>query len=218
MSLANSGEILVTSTTKGLTTGSGFGFEDFSAHELKGVPGTWQVFGVTAVDGAERGVPLAAAEAAERRATIEPGTGRERPPPRAMIAAGLALLVTVAGVALAVTRGRPGSPPRTRSIAVLSEVVVQVDPEREPAIVKSIPVAVPRVSVPGVTLPTSAHSMVVGQGGVWTVRFRYLFSTSTPHARSWKTASRSNSGSRSRSTSREARTRSGSRTTEASTR
>jgi class 3 adenylate cyclase len=42
MSLADAGEILVTSTTKELTTGSGFGFEDFSAHELKGVPGTWQ--------------------------------------------------------------------------------------------------------------------------------------------------------------------------------
>jgi class 3 adenylate cyclase/streptogramin lyase len=175
MSLADAGEILVTSTTKDLTTGSGFGFEDFSAHELKGVPGTWLVFAVTAVDGADRGLPLAADEAAERRAKIDPGAGRERPSLKAMIAAGLALLVAVAGVAFAATRGRPGSPPRTRSTEALSEVVVQVDPEREPPIVKSISVPVPRVSVPGVTLPTSAHSMVVGQGGVWTVRFRYLF-------------------------------------------
>ena len=176
MSLADAGEILVTSTTKELTTGSGFGFEDFSAHELKGVPGTWRIFGVTAVDGAERGLPLAAAEAAERRATIDPGAGRERPSLKAMIAAGLALLVAVAGIAFAVTRGRPGSPPRTRSVAAPpSEAVVQIDPNREPPILKSISVPVPRVSVPGVTLPTSAHSMVVGQGGVWTVRFRYLF-------------------------------------------
>ncbi len=175
MSLADAGEILVTSTTKELTTGSGFGFEDFSAHELKGVPGTWQVFGVTAVDGAERGLPLAAAEAAERRATIEPGAGRERPSLKALIAAGLALLVAVAGVAFAVTRGRSGSPPPTPSTAALSEVVVQVDPEREPPILKSIPVPVPRVPTLGVTLPTSAHSMVLGQGGVWTVRFQYLF-------------------------------------------
>ena len=29
--------------------------------------------------------------------------------------------------------------------------------------------------MPGATLPTSQHSMVVGQGGVWTVRFRDLF-------------------------------------------
>ena len=52
---------------------------------------------------------------------------------------------------------------------------MQVDPEREPPILKSIPVPVPRVPTPGVTLPTSAHSMVVGQGGVWTVRFQYLY-------------------------------------------
>jgi hypothetical protein len=44
----------VTSTTKELVTGSGFAFEDFSAHELKGVPGTWQVFAVTRVDDRER--------------------------------------------------------------------------------------------------------------------------------------------------------------------
>jgi YVTN family beta-propeller protein len=174
MSLADAGEILVTSTTKELVTGSGFGFEDFSAHELKGVPGTWQVFAVTAVDGSERGLPLGAAEAAERRATIEQGAGRERSSLIAMIAAGLALLV-VAGVAFAVTRGRPGSPPRTRSTDVPSEAVVQLDPEREPSVVKSIPVPVPTVPVPGVTLPTAAHSMVVGQGGVWTVRFGDLF-------------------------------------------
>jgi streptogramin lyase len=36
--------------------------------------------------------------------------------------------------------------------------------------------------VPGVTLPTSAHSMVVGQGGVWTVRFRYLFNVDPSHS------------------------------------
>jgi class 3 adenylate cyclase/streptogramin lyase len=175
MSLAGEGELLVTSTTKELVTGSGFGFEDLSAHELKGVPGTWQVFAVTTIDGEPRARALPAAEAAERRATIEPGAGRERPSLKALIAAGLALLVAVAGVAFAVTRGRSGSPRPTPSTAALSEVVVQVDPEREPPILKSIPVPVPRVSVPGVTLPTSAHSMVVGQGGVWTVRFRYLF-------------------------------------------
>jgi class 3 adenylate cyclase/streptogramin lyase len=175
MSLADAGDILVTSTTKELVTGSGFGFEDFSAHELKGVPGTWQVFAVTGVNDEQRARPLPAAEAAERRAAIEPSAARERPPLKALIAAGLVLLVAVAGVAFAVTRGRSGSPPRTRSTAALSEAVVQVDPEREPPILKSIPVPVPGASVPGVTLPTSAHSMVVGQGGVWTVRFRYLF-------------------------------------------
>jgi class 3 adenylate cyclase/streptogramin lyase len=176
MSLADAGEILVTSTTKELTTGSGFGFEDFSAHELKGVPGTWQVFGVTAVEGAERARPLRAPEAAERLSTIQPPIGRSRPRRPTLVAGALAGLVTIGAVAFAATRGqKPEEPARTASTGPRAGAVVQVDPEREPPILKSIPVPVPSGSVPGVTLPTSAHSMVVGQGGVWTVRFRYLF-------------------------------------------
>jgi len=175
MSLAGPGEILVTSTTKELVTGSGFGFEDFSAHELKGVPGTWQVFGVTGVDGKERERPLPAAEAAERRAAIQPATGRERPHGAALIAGTLVGLVTIVAVAYALTREDPSRPKPRDEPTQLSQVVVQVDPERDPPIVKSISVPVPRVPGPGVSLDTSAHSMVVGQGGVWTVRFRTLF-------------------------------------------
>jgi len=176
MSLAGAGEILVTTTTKELVTGSDFAFEDFSAHELKGVPGTWQVFAVTGVDDRERERPLLAADAAERRAAIEPSAHRERSRRPALIAAGSGLLLVIAAIAFTATRGRqPEEPARTASTGPRSGAVVQVDPEREPPILKSIPVPVPRVSVPGVTLPTSAHSMVVGQGSVWTVRFRYLF-------------------------------------------
>ncbi len=176
MSLADAGDILVTSTTKELVTGSGFGFEDFSAHELKGVPGTWRVFAVTGVNDEQRERPLPAAEAAERRAAIEPSTGRARPHRSVLLAAGSALLVLIAAVAFAATRGQqPEEPDRTGSTGPPSGAVVQVDPERVPPILKSIPVLVPRVRVPGVTLPTSQHSMVVGQGGVWTVRFRDLF-------------------------------------------
>jgi len=131
MSLADAGDILVTSTTKELVTGSGFGFEDFSAHELKGVPGTWQVFGVTGVDGKERERPLPAAEAAERRAAVHPSTGRERPPSKALLGAGLALLVAIAGIAFVVTRDDSVSPRATgaKSKAPASESVVQIDPE-----------------------------------------------------------------------------------------
>jgi class 3 adenylate cyclase len=176
MSLADAGDILVTSTTKELVTGSGFGFEDFSAHELKGVPGTWQVFAVTAVDGAERARPLPAAEAAERLSTIQPPTGSSRPRRPTLVVGALAGLVTIGAVAFAATRGQqPEEPDRTGSTGPPSGAVVQVDPERAPPIVKSIPVPVPRVRVPGVTLPTSPLSMVVGQGGIWTVRFRDLF-------------------------------------------
>jgi class 3 adenylate cyclase len=44
--LATAGEILVSSTVKDLTVGSGLGFEDRGSHDLKGVPGEWRLFEV----------------------------------------------------------------------------------------------------------------------------------------------------------------------------
>jgi pimeloyl-ACP methyl ester carboxylesterase len=45
--MAGGGETLVSSTVKDLVVGSGIEFEDRGAHELKGVPGEWQIFAVT---------------------------------------------------------------------------------------------------------------------------------------------------------------------------
>lgn len=45
-SLANPGEVLVSRTVADLVVGSGIEFEDRGDHELKGVPGRWQLFGV----------------------------------------------------------------------------------------------------------------------------------------------------------------------------
>jgi class 3 adenylate cyclase len=44
--LADTGEILVSSSLPPLVTGSGIRFEDRGMHELKGVPGPWKVFAV----------------------------------------------------------------------------------------------------------------------------------------------------------------------------
>jgi len=44
--LARAGEILVSSTVKDLTAGSGLQFEDAGEHELKGVPGQWHLYRV----------------------------------------------------------------------------------------------------------------------------------------------------------------------------
>jgi pimeloyl-ACP methyl ester carboxylesterase len=46
-SLAGAGEVLVSSTVKDLTVGSGIEFEDRGGHTLKGVPGEWRLFAVT---------------------------------------------------------------------------------------------------------------------------------------------------------------------------
>jgi len=40
--------VLVSSTVKDLVIGSGIEFADRGAHELKGVPGKWRLFAVTA--------------------------------------------------------------------------------------------------------------------------------------------------------------------------
>lgn len=44
MALAGAGEVLVSSTTRDLVSGSGIAFEARGTHALKGVPGEWQVF------------------------------------------------------------------------------------------------------------------------------------------------------------------------------
>jgi class 3 adenylate cyclase len=43
---AGPGEVLVSSTVKDLTAGSGLVFEDAGEHELKGIPGAWHIFRV----------------------------------------------------------------------------------------------------------------------------------------------------------------------------
>ena len=44
--LAEPNDVLVSSTLRDLVIGSGLGFEDRGAYELKGVPGEWQLFAV----------------------------------------------------------------------------------------------------------------------------------------------------------------------------
>jgi class 3 adenylate cyclase len=45
-SLAEPGEVLVSSTVRDLVAGSGIQFEERGTHQLKGVPGEWRLFAV----------------------------------------------------------------------------------------------------------------------------------------------------------------------------
>jgi class 3 adenylate cyclase len=47
---AGAGEILVSQTVRDLVAGSGIRFVDRGTHELKGIPGSWQVFAVAAAE------------------------------------------------------------------------------------------------------------------------------------------------------------------------
>jgi class 3 adenylate cyclase len=46
--LAEPGEVLVSSTLRDLTVGSGRTLTDRGEHDLKGVPGPWRLYAVTA--------------------------------------------------------------------------------------------------------------------------------------------------------------------------
>ena len=46
--LAGPGEVLVSSTVKDLVVGSGIAFADRGSHVLKGVPGEWRLYAVSA--------------------------------------------------------------------------------------------------------------------------------------------------------------------------
>jgi class 3 adenylate cyclase len=46
--MAGPDEVLVSSTVKDLVAGSGIQFEERGVHELKGVPGMWQILAVIA--------------------------------------------------------------------------------------------------------------------------------------------------------------------------
>ena len=47
-SLAEPGEVLVSSTVRDLIVGAGWTLTDRGDHELKGVPGAWRIFAATA--------------------------------------------------------------------------------------------------------------------------------------------------------------------------
>lgn len=111
MALGGAAEVLATSTVKDLVLGADLTFADRGAHELKGVPGTWQVYTVTAVDAVSVAEPLAAEVAEARLAdvTAEPVARRSRW--IVGVAAAAAFALAVAGVVMATRRGdHPAGP------------------------------------------------------------------------------------------------------------
>jgi Adenylate and Guanylate cyclase catalytic domain len=114
MSLAGPAEVLVTSTVRDLVAGSGMVFEDLSAHELKGVPGTWQLFALREMEGEPVLPPLTGAAAAERLAeVVPPGAARRRRP--VFIGAGAVIVAGVAVWAILASGGGGEHPSATGS-------------------------------------------------------------------------------------------------------
>ena len=77
MGRAGAAEVLTTGTVRDLVVGGAATFEPFGDVELKGVPGRWTLYRLTALDGRSLPTPLVGDEAASRRA-VERGGGRGR--------------------------------------------------------------------------------------------------------------------------------------------
>jgi class 3 adenylate cyclase len=100
MSQARPGEVLVSGVMRDLVAGSGFTFEDRGLRTLKGIPGEWHVFAVSAVDGVTRQSPLKPTKAAELRGSIRPPPLMKRRVGRALA---VAIIVAVLFIALLFT-------------------------------------------------------------------------------------------------------------------
>jgi len=83
--LARPSEVLVSSTVRELVLGSGFEFVERGTHGLKGVPGEWRLYAVSA-DGRQDSRPIS--EVDPETAALTPGPGATlRPRDRAMLTA-----------------------------------------------------------------------------------------------------------------------------------
>jgi DNA-binding beta-propeller fold protein YncE len=157
LTAADPGEVLVTATLRELVAGSGLEFADRGRHTLKGVPGSWQLYGLEAVDGRPLEPVPDHTAAAERRAAIAAPTLLRRRRVPAGIATGAVLLLVVA----LMLRDR-GSPP-ARDIAGPKDPplnsVVNFDPESR-KILHLTPDALERHG-------GGNPKIAVGEGGVW---------------------------------------------------
>jgi hypothetical protein len=108
MSVAGPGEVLVTNTVKDLVAGSPFAFEPFAIHELKGVPGTWQLYALAEVDARPVPRPMNAADAVARLGAIEADSGGRRR--RGWVVAGAVVALAAVAAAVVLLAGGDSTP------------------------------------------------------------------------------------------------------------
>jgi class 3 adenylate cyclase/DNA-binding beta-propeller fold protein YncE len=160
MSVASAGEVLVSSTTRDLISGSGITLADHGVHRLKGIEGEQHLFEVTAIDGQPLAPPLDAAEAERRRAAIEPLALTARRGPLIAVAAVAVVLAAIGAFAILGGGETPPSGPGDASTERPPvNAVVGIDPDTFARI------ALTRDAV----VPTGAGNprMSVGEGALW---------------------------------------------------
>ena len=179
MAAAGPAELLVTSTVRELVVGGDVSFEPVGEAELKGVPGRWTLHRVTAVGGRAVAKPLAADEAAKRRAAPTSNVKRRRPALWAALGAvALAIVVSaVWGLGLAATNADPSASPSPTAIAQPSATPTQL-PTASPRPTPRPRIAALRIdpyaSAVTVKVPADEHShagrntVLMDSGSFWT--------------------------------------------------
>lgn len=120
MGVADAAEVVITHTVKDLVAGSRFDLKERGVYELKGVPGSWTLFDVLAVDEMLRPQPIEGATvASERRAAASAAPAARRSRRWAIVAAAAVALVLVAAT-IALTRPSAAYLPAAGSVARIS--------------------------------------------------------------------------------------------------
>jgi len=161
LALAGPGEVLVTAVLRDLVPGAGVRFEDRGLHALKGVPGEWRVFAVSAIDGKPPPPPLDPEASKERLDRIPaPRIPRRMRRPAAATAV---VVVLVVGLAAFVVWGRNG--PSTGSGAQSGPGTAAVPPKGQLALIDPVTrqesIALPLDFDPG--------PVAFAEGSVWIV-------------------------------------------------
>lgn len=124
MALGGAADVLVTGTVRDLVAGGDTQWEDRGSHELKGVPGAWQIWRLEKLDVSTLPSPLDPARAASIRESHRPAAAHRRRL-RVVIAAvvGVAAVAAVGGVAAFLIIGPP--PPTLAKIDPKTNAIVQ---------------------------------------------------------------------------------------------
>jgi streptogramin lyase len=136
MSHAGGAEVVITQTVKDLVAGARFTFGERGVAELKGVPGTWALYDVLAVDDVLRPEPVEdATVATERRERASAGIPRGRRP-RWLVPAAVLSMLAIGLAAFVIARPEPGHVPGAGTVA-------RIDGDRfvEPVSVGQFPIA-----------------------------------------------------------------------------
>jgi class 3 adenylate cyclase len=115
---AGPAQVLATDTIVHLVTGSGLQFTDLGSRELRGVPGSWELFSLDAVDGESIGPPLDARQAVESQERASPPVAMTRAPGRtpAIVAAAILAALLVGVVVLLREPSFPTAGPATTPV------------------------------------------------------------------------------------------------------